>query len=440
MSQRGQAVTFADLKSYKIKLSDTAAKWKGQKTLNFNKHPYDLTRLRNKLAFDLMELFPDTFGLRNQFCHLYIRDLNSGNKGYVDYGLYTQIEEPNKDYLESRGIERAAYIYKAENFEFGTYPDVIKNVTDPGYDVTEFEKILEIKGLEDNHSRLIAMLNDVNDETKDINDVISKWFDRDNYITWLAINFLLGNYDTVSSNYYLMSPLDQEKWYFIPWDYDESLGFYAQPGPDNSEFRMDGVATYWSVVLHRRFLENPQNLADVTAKIEQLNAIATEDVLRDKVSSCYDSTNSLVKSNPDLAIMETTVSNYEKEILRLPTVLDDCKQDYYNAFESPMPVVLNEVQIAGGQATFTWEEAYKFDNDTLRYDFSLSSDPDFNNIIEESSDMLGTSFVVDSLSAGTYYWRVEVYDPSGNRTGPVDDYYDEVNDQIHFGCKQLIIN
>lgn len=440
LSQRGQAVTFADLKSYKIKLSDTATKWKGQKTLNFNKHPSDLTRLRNKIAFDLMEMFPDTFSLRNQFCHLYIRDLNNSSKSYVDYGLYTQIEEPNKDWLESRGIEKTAYIYKAEDFKFQRYPDAIKNVNDPSYNVPEFEKILEIKGMDTDHSRLIAMLNDVNDESLNINDVIAKWFDRDNYITWLAINFLLGNYDTVSSNFYIMSPVDQDKWYFIPWDYDESLGFYAQLGTDNSQYRMDGIATYWSVVLHRRFLENPQNLADVTAKMEELSSIATEKVLSDKVSSCYASTNALVKRNPDLSIMDTSVANYEAEILRIPKVTYDIKQDYYKAFESPMPVVTHDVEISGGDAVFLWEPAYKFDSDTLHYDFTLSSDPGFMDVINEETGMLGMSVTVDSLPAGTYYWKVEVYDPSGNRAGTIDDYYDPDTDTIYFGVRQLIVN
>jgi hypothetical protein len=104
-----------------------------------------------------------------------------------------------------------------------------------------------------------------------------------------------------------------------------------------------------------------------------------------------------------------------------------------------MPVVTKGVQVSGGQATFTWEQAYKFDNDTLHYDFTLSSDPYFNNIIDESTGMLGTSVVVNSLPAGTYYWKVEVYDPSGNRTISVDNYYDVAADAYYFGVRQLII-
>ena len=82
--QRGQLATTSDLKSYKIKLSDAAAEWNDQDELNLNKHPYDLTKIRNKLSFDLIKLFPNSFSCRTQFCRLYIRDLNSSNKEYVD--------------------------------------------------------------------------------------------------------------------------------------------------------------------------------------------------------------------------------------------------------------------------------------------------------------------------------------------------------------------
>jgi spore coat protein H len=441
LGPRGQGTSFAALKSYKIKLSDTATKWKDQKTLNLNKHPYDITKVRNKLAFDLMKMFPDTFSLRTQFCHLYIRDLNSSNKGYVDYGLFTQVEEPNKDFLESRGIEKTAYFYKAESFRFETYPDVIKNVSDPAYNKTEFEKILGIEGTEE-HSRLIAMLKDVNDETQDINAVIDKWFDRDNYVTWMAMNLLIGNTDTVDSNFFLLSPVDQEKWYFVPWDYDYSLGSINAPNADNSwmaPYMMDGISLYWGISMHRRFLEDPDNLAAVTAKLEELSTIATKAVVTDKVSKYYASTHTIVNRLPDTKVRDGSLQVYENEIKRLSNVLDDAKQAYYDGFAKPMPVVTKGVQISGGQATFTWEQAYKFDNDTLHYAFTLSSDPDFNNIIDESTGMLGTSVVVNSLPAGTYYWKVEVYDPSGNRTISVDNYYDVAADAYYFGVRQLII-
>lgn len=70
----------------------------------------------------------------------------------------------------------------------------------------------------------------------------------------------------------------------------------------------------------------------------------------------------------------------------------------------------------------------------------MSSDPDFNNIIEERTGLTGTSVVVNSMPAGTYYWKVEVYDTSGNRTISVDYYREASSGTYYFGVRQLVVN
>ena len=441
--QRGQLATTSDLKSYKIKLSDAAAEWYDQDELNLNKHPYDLTKIRNKLSFDLIKLFPDTFSCRTQFCRLYIRDLNSGNKEYVDYGLFTHVEDIDKSYLKDRGIEKKAYLYKAQNFEFLTYPDIIKNVSDPGYSKDEFETLLEIKGEED-HARLIQMLKDVNDQTQDINAVIGKHFDRDNYITWMAMNILLGNTDTNVANFYLLSPVSQDKWYFVPWDYDFSLGYDYQTGSDNSvwspDYIRDGASMYWGIPLHTRFLKDPQNLKDLTAKIEELSQIASKEVIADKVSKMYASTNEIVKRMPDLAVMETSKENYEAEMLRLSSTVEDNKRTFYDGLKKPMPFDLYDAAAAGNGYSFSWEPAYDLDGDTLTYDFYISESPDFSDTVKEITGIQGTSVTTGSLPSGTYYWKAEAVDPSGNRREAFDVYFDEEEEFEYFGVKQLIVD
>lgn len=442
MSQRGEISTTAKLKSYKIELDKAAAKWKGQDTINLNKHPFDLSRIRNKLAFDLIKMFPGTFSFRTQFCRVYIRDLNCGNKGYADYGLFTQVEDLGKDYLKNRGIEKSAYIYKANEFEFGLYPEV-KNVTDPDYNKAEFEKILTIKGVED-HARLIAMLKDVNDETLNINYVIEKHFDRDNYLTWMALNLLLSNADTSVNNFYIMSPVSGDKWYFVPWDYDFALGHEHQLGfyyyTVWPPYLLGGVSMYWGSPLHRRFLEDPQNLSDLTAKVEELSAIATNEVVAAKVDEYYSSTNSLVKSNPDLSIMNTSVGNYEAEIQRLKTVLDNGKKAYYDGLKKPMPFDLYDVQVKGSKCTFNWSKSNSLDGEALSYNFYISKTPDFNKCTVKRLNLKDTSAIINSLPAGTYYWKVEAVNSSGNVTAAFDDYYSKAKNCKFFGIREFVID
>lgn len=439
LTQRGQSASVAALKSYKIKLSDSSEKWKGQKTLNLNKHPYDQTKLRNKLSFDLMKLFNNTFSLRTQFCRLYIRDLGNGN-GYEDYGLFTHVEEPGKSYMEARGLDKQVYMYKAQYFQFGAYPDQLKNVDDPSYDKAQFESVLEIEGIED-HQRLIQMLKEANDETQDIDAVIAKHFDRDNYITWLAINILFSNTDTTSKNFLIMSPVNSDRWYFMPWDFDDALGRYDQAGTMNSRFpqyALEGASNYWEVDFHRRYLMKPQNVSDLTAKIEELSAIATKEVISEKVSRYSVATRALVTSEPDLQVMETTVEDYDAEIKRLPTVLETAKQKYYAGLDKPMPFELFEVQ-RGQQFTYTWEESYDLKGEALHYDFKLSRTMDFAKVLVEKADLTGTSLALDALPAGKYYWKVEAVDASGNRQVAYDSAYDEESEELYFGVRELIV-
>ena len=73
---------------------------------------------------------------------------------------------------------------------------------DDDYDENDFEDILEIKGVHD-HQKLIEMLDAVNNEFMHINDVVNTYFDRDNFVTWLALNIITDNVDTQSRNYYM---------------------------------------------------------------------------------------------------------------------------------------------------------------------------------------------------------------------------------------------
>lgn len=439
LTQRGQSASVAALKSYKIKLSDSSEKWKGQKTLNLNKHPYDQTKLRNKLSFDLMKMFDNTFSLRTQFCRLYIRDLGSGS-GYEDYGLFTHVEEPGKNYMEARGLDKQVYMYKAQYFQFGEYPEQLKNVNDAGYDKAQFESVLEIEGIED-HERLIGMLKDVNDETQDIDAIIAKHFDRDNYITWLAINILFSNTDTTSKNFLIMSPLNSDRWYFMPWDFDDALGRYDQVGTMNSwfpQYALEGASNYWEVDFHRRFLMKPQNVSDLTAKIEELSAIATKEVISEKVRSCSAATRPLVTSEPDLQVLETTVEDYDAEIKRLTSVLETAKQKYYAGLDKPMPFELYEVQ-TGQQFTYTWEGSYDLKGEAIHYDFKLSRTMDFAKVLVEKSGLPETKLALDALPAGKYYWKVEAVDASGNRQVAYDSAYDEESEELYFGVRELIV-
>lgn len=218
---RGNSSSVRPQKSYKLALDDEAGLWRGQSNIALNKHAFDATRLRNKLYFDLLRPVEDISSLRTQFVRLYIKDETAGETQYTDYGLFTQAEVPTKKYLANHGLDSEGYLYKAISFNF-EMSDGLKNFDDPDFDQAAFDQILSCKGRQDNE-KLIQLVEMIADKSIDINEIVVDYIDRDNYLTWLAYNILMGNNDTTVQNFYLYSPLNSQKWFFIPWDGDNCL-------------------------------------------------------------------------------------------------------------------------------------------------------------------------------------------------------------------------
>ena len=68
-------------------------------------------------------------------------------------------------------------------------------IRDRDYDVDAFEDLIEIKG-NDDHSKLIAMLDELNDYSIPITQIMDRWFCRENLLSWMAFHILMGNVDT----------------------------------------------------------------------------------------------------------------------------------------------------------------------------------------------------------------------------------------------------
>ena len=115
---RGQTSSQNAQKNYKIELKKNKGTWRGQRTINLNKHMTEGMRFRNKLAYDLIRGIPQMVGLRTQFVHLYVKD-NTEESGvkFEDYGIYTQVEQLNKTALKSHGLDSNGQLYKIRSEE-----------------------------------------------------------------------------------------------------------------------------------------------------------------------------------------------------------------------------------------------------------------------------------------------------------------------------------
>lgn len=438
MTLRGHTTRKASQKSYKIELNKKGGLWRGFKTINLNKHPFDSTRVRNKLSLDYLKKIQGVTSARTQFVHVYIKDYSAGDysKNYEDYGLYTQVENIDTDYLKKHGLDPKGFLYKVENFEFFRYPDQLKLKESDDYKETVFEEVLEIKG-NDDHKKLLKMLDDVNNRFVHINEVVRKHFNRDNYLTWLAVNILLGNIDTTSQNYYLYSPRKGDSWYFIPWDFDGSWGFYDTSQDGRAPWQ-EGISNYWGNVLHRRFFENRQNIADLSAKIDFLARVFTPDENKKMLESYRPIAAYYLNREPDGRHTSWNKNQIGKEFDRLPGLIRKNREIYYQNLQKPMPVhMVNPVDL-GQYYIFKWDKSYDLQGDTVQYCVEISSTPEFKKIVHRKEGILDTEYFVSGLLPGKYYWRLSIKDSNGNTQGAFDIYKDSKR-KSYYGVQQFFV-
>ncbi len=434
---RGHSTMTSERKSYKIKLFKDSQKWHGMDTIHLNKHPYDELSVRNKIAFDLLELVPNIISIRTKFVNLYVNDISkSQNSEYVDYGIFTNVEQiSNRKFLEDHNLDPNGNFYKAEEFEFLPYEE-LKDVSDKYYNEEEFEKILEKKN-GDSHSKIINMNLDVNNYNLDIDKVLDKHFNRDNYFTWLAVNILLGNYDTQSQNFFLYSPNDSSSWYFIPWDYDGSMGEdkSIQFDKDGIFKRTVGVSNYWNSTLHSRVFQVPENLNQLNNKIEEVYLILSKEKITQVVDKYMPiALGSILNEATDRDYKYEKMLISSKEIINSTT---DNRKLYYDTLDKPMPIYLvgASKDEDTGLYLFEWTDSYDLQGDRIHYTLEISKTPDFNEIVYEGKNIKENSAIID-IDPGVYFWRVIVNDSEGNIQLAFDIYYD--NDEFrYFGIAEI---
>ena len=429
---RGKESEEAPQNSFKIRLFDREGLWHNQNIINLNKYYFDSLRIRNKLSFDYFKIIPNITSFRTRFVTLLIKDLTDEKEQikFEDYGLFTQIEQPNKLFLKNHELDPNGQLYEAESFDFSRYPDDITDKNDNKYSKKNFENILEIKGNED-HKKLIDMLESVNDYSKDINEVVEDYFDKENYLTWIAVNILFDSYKNTSSDFLLYSPLNGQKWYFMPWDYAEAWNFEE----DRPKWQK-GLSVYWDNVLHRRFFEEKKNVEALNKKIEELSSIINKEQTQEFLDSYYDILLSNITNLADLKHLPVTLDEYKREYEDIPNMTERNKFYYHELLENPMPFNLLEPKCNGNKYIFEWNESYDIQGDHLYYDFELSYDRDFSNIIKQIKDIKGLKVEVQDLKDNIYYWRVIAKDEKGNTQIAYDIERDEYG-QKYYGVKQL---
>ncbi len=444
LRQRGNTSRLAAQKSYRIKLDSKERLWRGERRLQLNKHPFDITRVRNKLSFDLFSTIPHLPALRTQFVQLAIDG--------QDYGLFTHVEHVGKEYLLNRNWDKDSGLYKAELFHF-YYVDALKlDGNGQPADEEKFEQILEIKrGSE--HRKLLQMIAGVEDESNDFATVFNKYFNRNNYLSWLAATILMGNWDTVSKNFYLYNPAGSDKFYFIPWDYDDAWGFDQQVlrqggGEFNNYYSARwrrGVSNWWRVPLHRRFLQQPGNLDDLIKAVAEIRSRYLNDTAIQALLDSYrPQVEPLISRPPDFVHLpiaavgrQARLTAWQDEYGRLIQELIHNHRDFIDFLERPMPFWSHKPVLEDGILSVSWDASYDLQGDEISYDITIASSHEF----EASTIVLDQQGVTETylnlplnLTPGSYFLRIIARDskqPETNWQTSFDLY--EKDNRYYYG-------
>ncbi|MEG2118367.1 MAG: CotH kinase family protein, partial [Clostridia bacterium] len=254
-------------RSFQLKLFDRAGLWNGMKTINLMKNTNDISRVKEKLCFDVVEKINNISGFRTGFVRLFTRDTTETDTNllWVDNGIYTFIEQPNKAYLTSRGYDSSGYLYRSKDFNFKTNPALI-DVGDPKYNATDFEKILSIRAGK-NHTSLINTIKNVNSPDVDINTLMGLSFNEENMLTYMAINILFANCRAYNDDYLLYAPSDSMTWYFLCEGFRDVFNCYD---PENKiPLHIMSYSFLQNNLLFSKYLKTPANRIKLSKKLDE---------------------------------------------------------------------------------------------------------------------------------------------------------------------------
>jgi hypothetical protein len=140
-------------------------------------------------------------------------------------GLFLQVEQVDQRFLDRIGWDPNGNLYK------GNYGNLDLSSSYEAYQ----DAYLKKTNREDSHDDVIAfceML--VYTSEADLPVALARVMDVGQYLDWVAVQIVLGNFEWLEKNYYLYHQLKQGWWAFVPWDLDLLLGHNWHWGKDNT--------------------------------------------------------------------------------------------------------------------------------------------------------------------------------------------------------------
>ena len=379
LRQRGNTARNGPQKSFRLKLDSKETLWRSERRLQLNKNPFESSRIKNKLSFDLFQGVPHFPSLRAQFVNLWI----DNGQGPEDFGLFTHTEFIGKEYVANRQLHKDDNLYKIEFFRFsqGDLNSVQVDANGAPLDEAAFATRLEIENGTD-HRMVVKMLESMVDPERSLESVIEQHFNENNILTWLATNLILRQPDAITHNFYLYNPAGTERFYILPWDYDGTF----EPEPvltndvTNAQLQQRLFFGYARGINSRfvdRYYRMPGAHERLVRAIDELRAnYYSDEQIFQRATILNNLVEPFLTQLPDSqnVLFEPTSPQ------RFVGVVNDLYTTITTGYGIPMPhEIETPVEIDEfGTIQLTWSAAFDVTRqNTLTYDLIIATDPSF---------------------------------------------------------------
>ena len=216
---RGNTSRFSQKKSLKLSFNSfiSGEKLYSLEKLNFNGEHNDPSIARSKISWDLFNQIK-VVSSRSSYAAVYINE--------VYYGLYLSVEHIDENFVDKNFNDDSGNLWKCL---YGADLNYISN--DPNrYKMGGDSRVYDLKTNTeiDDYTKLAELINFLNnsdDET--FRNQLAEKFDLLNLLQVFAVNVITGMWDDYwanTNNYYLYFEPSQNKFYIIPYDYDNTFG------------------------------------------------------------------------------------------------------------------------------------------------------------------------------------------------------------------------
>jgi len=197
----------------------------GLSTLNLHNNAFDHSQMREHLSYAIFR----EAGLpasRTAYAKVFLTI--PGKYDHKEIGLYSIVEEVDKEFIKSRFPSTKGLLMKPETISFGLrdlgddWKDYIQQYQ-PRWEATprQARRVIE----------LVQLFENADDQT--FKDRIESYLNVDQFLRHLAVHTITCNLDSilcVGHNYFLyLNPTD-DKFYFIPWDMNLSFAGWVWLG------------------------------------------------------------------------------------------------------------------------------------------------------------------------------------------------------------------